>query len=100
MNTTSVQIGDETLEFKVTDTGVHGEGYEIAAINEWWTRGIGSILGSNFESKDGKIDNANQGQTGDCWLISGVNALSYSEEGQKCIKEALEYHDGYTIVHF
>lgn len=51
------------------------------------------------ETKDGKIGNIEQFATGNCWLLSGVNALSYTEEGKKIIKNALEYHDGYTIVH-
>ena len=51
------------------------------------------------ESKDGEIGDTQQGATGDCWLLSGVNALSYTEEGRKIIKDSLEYHNGYTIVH-
>ncbi len=53
----------------------------------------------NNKAKDGIIGDTQQGQLGDCWLLSGVNALSYTEEGQKIIKDALEYHDGYTTVH-
>jgi len=64
---------------------------------------IGDIIGGikdifDGDTKDGEIDGTKQGQTGDCWLLSGINALSYTEEGRKLIKEALEYHDGYTIV--
>ena len=51
------------------------------------------------ESKDGEIGDTKQHQTGDCWLLSGINALSYTEAGREIIKNALEYHDGYTIVH-
>ena len=98
--TKNVQIGDDNIEFQITDTGVHGEGYEIAAINNGITRGIGSVFGANFDTKDGEIDNTKQGQTNDCWILSAINALSYSEEGKECIKESLEYKDGYTIVHF
>ncbi len=50
--------------------------------------------------KDGKIDATNQHGTGDCWLLSGINALSYTEEGTKAIKEALEYdNEGNATVH-
>lgn len=49
--------------------------------------------------KDGIIGKTEQGLTGDCWLLSAVNALSYTEKGQQLIKEALEYVDGGTIVH-
>lgn len=50
------------------------------------------------ETKDGVIDETKQQATGDCWLLSGVNALSYTEEGREIIKNALDYEDGYTIV--
>lgn len=53
----------------------------------------------NLATRDGEIGATEQGETGDCWLLSGVNALSYTEEGRKIIKDALEYHDGYTTVH-
>jgi len=53
----------------------------------------------NLETRDGAIGDTKQGRIGDCWLLSGVNALSYTEEGRKIIKDALEYHDGYTTVH-
>ena len=52
------------------------------------------------ETIDGKIDATEQGDTGDCWVLSGINSLSYTKEGQEIIKDALEYRDGYTIVHF
>lgn len=51
------------------------------------------------ETKDGEIGETKQGKTGDCWVLSGINSLSYTEEGRKMIKDALEYTDGGTIVH-
>lgn len=50
-------------------------------------------------TRDGKIEDANQSQNGDCWLISGINSLSYSDKGAELIKNALEYKDGSTTVH-
>lgn len=50
-------------------------------------------------AKDGVIDPTSQGSQGDCWLLSSINALSYCSLGQNIIKNALEYHDGYTTVH-
>ena len=53
------------------------------------------------KTQDGTIDETNQHSTGDCWLLSGVNALSYTEEGQQIIKDALDYQDnGDIVVHF
>jgi len=50
-------------------------------------------------SKNGVIEYSKQRKTGDCWLLSGINAMSYCEKGREIIKNALEYHDGYTTVH-
>jgi len=61
---------------------------------------IGKIIDAlDEDTKDGQIDATKQRSTGDCWLLSGINALSYTEEGRKIIKSCLEYEDGYTIVH-
>jgi len=50
-------------------------------------------------TKDGEIKETQQHSTGDCWLLSGINALSYTEKGREIIKNALDYQNGYTIVH-
>lgn len=62
---------------------------------------IGGIIDFfDGDTKDGKIDPTKQGATGDCWLLSGVNALSYTEEGRNMIKDSLEYgDDGLVRVH-
>lgn len=39
---------------------------------------------------DGFIDSVAQGRTGDCWLISGLNALSETQWGRDAIKEAID----------
>jgi len=50
-------------------------------------------------SRNGEIEATKQGKIGDCWLLSAVNALSYSEKGREIIKNALEYGDLSTTVH-
>lgn len=48
--------------------------------------------------KNGEIENTQQNKSGDCWLLSGINALSYTEEGKDIIKNALDYRTDETIV--
>lgn len=95
-----VSLGSETIELNIDNTPkIYGEGYEIGVHNNVITRTIGSLF-YDSESKDGIINDTKQGlATGDCWLLSGVNALSYSSKGAEYIKDALEYQDGCTIVH-
>lgn len=60
---------------------------------------IGSIIDIfDGDTKDGEIGETKQGATGDCWLLAGINALSYTEEGREIIKNALDYRDNGTIV--
>ncbi len=64
--------------------------YAIGKIKHWW----------KGNTKDGSISATKQGLAGDCWLLSSINSLSYSEKGREIIRNALEYTDGGTIVHF
>ncbi|MBE7707505.1 MAG: hypothetical protein E7Z88_02235 [Cyanobacteria bacterium SIG27] len=88
------QISDN---FNFSDIGVT----QCSAVdNNFWNniKGIWKDI-IDGESKDGEIGNSKQGATGDCWLLAGVNALSYTQEGKKMISDALEYKKGYTVVH-
>ncbi len=62
-----------------------------------------AINPANFGStntQDGTITGTYQQGTGDCWLLAGVNSLSYTDEGRKIIKDALDYQEnGNTVVH-
>ncbi len=50
---------------------------------------------------NGEIDDSRQGQQGDCWLLSGLNSLSYSEKGREIIKNAIKNNeDGTYTVDF
>lgn len=51
------------------------------------------------ENKDGAIGETKQHSTGNCWLLSGINALSYTEKGRQIIKDCLEYCGDVTKVH-
>ncbi len=56
------------------------------------------VQGNN--TKDGQITGTYQRGTGDCWLLAGVNAISYTEKGRQLIHDALDYKEnGDTVVH-
>ncbi len=62
------------------------------------------VLDSNItvnNNCDGKIDTSYQGSTNDCWLLSSVNAMSYTDDGEEILKNAIEVNknDGSTVVH-
>ena len=45
-----------------------------------------------------KIEPTKQGGIGDCWLLSSINALSYSEEGSKILNDSIaETENGWSI---
>ncbi len=48
---------------------------------------------------DEKIQSTKQGGTGDCWLLAGINSLSYTQNGAKILSDALEYNDDGAVVH-
>lgn len=48
---------------------------------------------------DEKIQTTKQGGTGDCWLLAGINSLSYTQNGSKILSDALEYNADGAVVH-
>ncbi len=53
-----------------------------------------------MKTRDDKIGDTKQGDIGDCWLLSGVNSLSYSEKGREILSNALDYSDSGITVRF
>ncbi len=53
---------------------------------------------TNFDI-NGIIDAFAQGQIGDCWFLSGLKALSNTEEGRKMLQDAVQINDdgSYTV---
>lgn len=57
-------------------------------------------LHSNFSKSvfiDGKVDKTLQGHEEDCWLLSSLNALSYSKEGETLISEIIKEKENGNI---
>lgn len=47
---------------------------------------------------NGKVSNTKQGLTGDCYLLSGLNSLSYSKFGREAIKNSIHQNKDNTIT--
>lgn len=57
-----------------------------------------AFLTSRRNHVNGEINDNSQGRIGDCWMLSGLNALSYSPAGREIIKNAIEEtKTGYEI---
>ena len=98
--TNPIEAGDSANEANSED----GENKSIfEQIGDFFS-GIANTIKEGVRSlfgMDEKIGDSSQHQTGDCYLLSGVNALSYTEEGAKAIQDVIEYQDnGDITLHF
>lgn len=55
-----------------------------------YNNGYYNNYGSN---PDSIIDPSGQGQVGDCWLLAGINSLSYTKWGRQAIKDCLKFDE-------
>lgn len=81
----------EVLDSKITYYSETGEPYTVSLNDDNNT--------SDNTNRNGAIDVSYQRETGDCWLLSGINAISYTDTGKEIIKNALEYDDNGVTVH-
>lgn len=49
-------------------------------------------------NSDGKIGNTSQEDINDCWVLSGVTSLSYSEKGQEILNKAVTHNDDGSVT--
>lgn len=91
---------DEYNVFQDTDEEIEGL-YETYGDDALWTTGDSTVNGGG-KDLDGNIDaSAQSGYTGDCWLLTGLNSLSYSEAGRQAIKDAMTFNeDGSVTIDF
>ncbi|MBQ9245397.1 hypothetical protein IJ182_03920 [bacterium] len=83
--------GNVIFEFKYE----YGEVWDYDNESENYT---GEVLHSYNGDIDGDIGYTRQGYIGDCWLLSGVTALNFSEQGQALLKNAVTYNDDDTYT--
>lgn len=106
VNTTNnIQKTNNLLETNIwndTNTSLQNQTNEISYQNaqQWLDLCSEKTDSTSSNNKNEKIDDTKQGKLGDCWLLSGLNALSYCEEGKKIISNALVYDKNGTSVFF
>lgn len=76
------------------------------------TTTIGKVTTTNFNendeventtvevkyNSDGVIDPTKQHSVGECWLLSGVNALASTEKGRQIISDAIQHNDDGSVT--
>lgn len=78
----------------------------LELIQERFKSGETEFTICNIEPKDiefnidSSIDYAKQGARGDCWLLSALNSISYTQEGKKAIENAITKNedDSYSVT--
>ena len=60
---------------------------------------IKDIFNKTSGDKDGKIGNTKQ-KRADCWILSAINAINYTEVGKELIKNSLQYDNDGAKVKF
>ncbi len=84
---------DEDVVNAINNPGERTKGIRTAFINFFATD-------KRHSEQDGQIEPTKQGQVGDCWILSGVNSLSYSEKGREIIENSLQYTEEGVYVNF
>lgn len=49
-------------------------------------------------NSDGVVDDTRQRDIGECWVLSGVNALRFTEEGSKILKDSIKHNEDGSIT--
>ncbi len=90
------------FDFEDEDDSVNdNEEYNLYGVHLDEAEATGNPNGTGRDL-DGYIDASEQsGYTGDCWLLTGLNSMSYSEAGRQAIKDAMTFNeDGSVTINF
>lgn len=87
--------GNTNWEINFTETPIYNNSSEIIT-----TPSISNTTTQSEFDINESIEASQQGYVGDCWLLSGLNSLSYSEKGQQLINDAITINDdgSYTVT--
>lgn len=69
----------------------------VASINKI-IKGVGAVISALVP--DGKIGDFKQGATGDCFVLSALNATAQTAEGRRTINESITYAKGSYAIQF
>ncbi|MBR6163920.1 hypothetical protein IKQ26_08550 [bacterium] len=97
-NNISVIYGEAEIADE-TETVEKGEDKNDVAETEVLSTNGSTRSNGSGRDLDGNIDaSAQSGYTGDCWLLTGLNSLSYSEAGREAIREAMTFNDDGSVT--
>lgn len=87
----------KTNELKKAQDDLNETVQKLSEVEAEIEQGKNNKANTNFDI-NGLIEGFEQGQTGDCWLLSSLQALSNTEEGQKILKDAIQINDDGTYT--
>lgn len=87
----------KTSELKKAQDNLNETIQKLSEVEAEIEQGKNNKANTNFDI-NGLIEGFEQGQTGDCWLLSSLESLSNSEEGQKLLKDAIQINDDGTYT--
>lgn len=99
-----LNANEGNVKFKLTDEGLEKKYLDgetvVYDINGRVIKGQDRLVTDKKIDINEQIDDYSQGNSGDCWLLSGLSAFNSSETGRKIIKKAIGkkfFKDVYTV---
>lgn len=96
------QLKDKTTTYTYADDGSKTQTIDTigkTVVTQYGKDGKVSSKNTTVKyDSDGVIGNTSQGDINDCWVLSGVNALSYSEKGREILNKAVTHNDDGSVT--